>query len=95
VSSSQSQKSPLSTSSEQSTQEGTPIRKKREDKAQLKLEDKIEKSVRKSQQPAKQVSQIEQMNQNAEMVIASHRALFSKPGELAKTVKIGIKRNRT
>ena len=33
------------------------------------------------------------MDQNAEMIIARHRALFSKPGELGKTVKLGIKRS--
>ena len=37
-------------------------------------------------------SQLAEMDKNAELIITRHRALFTKPGELAKTVKLPMKR---
>ena len=34
------------------------------------------------------------MDQNAEMVIMRHRALFAKPGQLKEMVKLPLKRNQ-
>eukprot|EP00353_Schmidingerella_taraikaensis_P000497 CAMPEP_0185595634 /NCGR_PEP_ID=MMETSP0434-20130131/79114_1 /TAXON_ID=626734 ORGANISM="Favella taraikaensis, Strain Fe Narragansett Bay" /NCGR_SAMPLE_ID=MMETSP0434 /ASSEMBLY_ACC=CAM_ASM_000379 /LENGTH=48 /DNA_ID= /DNA_START= /DNA_END= /DNA_ORIENTATION= len=37
-------------------------------------------------------TQLEQMDQNAELIIMRHRALFAKPNELKELVKLPMKR---